>query len=158
MRVFIIDEKTKIVGTTHNTRTGFRHLVKFIVDGKEIESRSVSYYNRTWESYDYQTAIRELLRKMVTSKRLTAERAEHIQAICDGRAKAEFDSRFKTLGAIAMMGEIMGETKKEKNDWKTRMFEAGLSGYGLEKPNDWDSLSEDEKEKRLNKVIEMMRN
>lgn len=76
----------------------------------------------------------------------------------EGRAKkvpAETDSRFKTVAMVAMMGEIFGQTKKEKNDWKARMLKAGLGSSGLEMPEDWDTLSEDEKERRLNGVIKM---
>jgi hypothetical protein len=35
------------------------------------------------------------------------------------------------------------------------MLKAGLSNKGLIMPEDWNELSEDEKEKRLNKVIEL---
>jgi hypothetical protein len=37
------------------------------------------------------------------------------------------------------------------------MIKAGLGNKGLEMPEDWDSLSEDEKEKRLNNVIAHMK-
>jgi hypothetical protein len=33
------------------------------------------------------------------------------------------------------------------------MIKAGLGNKGLEMPEDWDSLSEEEKERRLNNVI-----
>jgi hypothetical protein len=58
---------------------------------------------------------------------------------------------FKTVAMVAQMGEIFGDTQKEKNDWKLRMLKAGINGLDI--PSDWDSLSEDEKERRLNKVI-----
>ena len=56
----------------------------------------------------------------------------------------------------AQIGEIFGQNKKEKNDWKARMLKAGL-GEGLDMPEDWNSLSEEEKERRLNKMIKFMR-
>ena len=66
------------------------------------------------------------------------------------------DNNFNTVGMIAMMGQFFGETKKESNDWKKRMIQAGL-GDAIHIPEDWDTLTEEEKEKRLNKVIEVMR-
>lgn len=62
------------------------------------------------------------------------------------------NEQFSTVGKIAALGEIFANTPKEKNDWKARMLKAGLPGLSI--PEDWDSLSEEEKEKRLNKVIE----
>ena len=37
--------------------------------------------------------------------------------------------------------------------WWNKMLKAGLGNKGLEMPEDWDSLSEDEKERRLNGAI-----
>jgi hypothetical protein len=56
---------------------------------------------------------------------------------------------------VAKMGEIFGQTEKEKNDWKARMLKAGLGGKGLEMPDDWDTLTEKEKKRRLDMVIKM---
>jgi hypothetical protein len=63
-------------------------------------------------------------------------------------------SGFQAISSIAKLGEVMGQTQKEKNDWKERMLKAGLGGMGLEMPEDWDTLDENTKEARLNKVIE----
>ena len=58
----------------------------------------------------------------------------------------------KTTSMVALFGDLICKTKKEKNSWKERMFRAtGL----LDFPDDWKELSEDEKEKRLNKIIEI---
>lgn len=64
-------------------------------------------------------------------------------------------SNMKTLGMIASLGDIFGTTKTEKNDWKERMLKAGLENKGLIMPEDWNELSENEKEKRLNGVIKI---
>ena len=51
---------------------------------------------------------------------------------------------------VAMFGELLCDNQKEKNDWKKRMLDAtGLLNF----PEDWDDLSEDEKQKRLDKAI-----
>lgn len=70
--------------------------------------------------------------------------------------KKDDENPLRSIAAIAMMGEIFGTTKKEKNHWKARMIKAGMENRGLIMPDDWDSLSEDEKEKRLNGVIAVL--
>ena len=65
------------------------------------------------------------------------------------------DSMFKSIGMIAALGDIMTKDKKESNDWKLRMLKAGLENKGLIMPEDWETLSEEEKEARLNNVIAM---
>lgn len=60
-------------------------------------------------------------------------------------------SRLNTVAAVAMMGEIFGETEKEKNDWKKRMLS---TVHGLSFPDDFDELPEEERKKRLDGAIE----
>lgn len=63
-------------------------------------------------------------------------------------------AHLKTVAMVAKMGDLLGgNTQKEKNDWKLRMIKAGLEGQGLIMPDDWDSLTEDQKEERLNGII-----
>lgn len=49
------------VNETEGTRNGFRHISHLFNDfsGAEIASGKVNYLNRTWESYRYQTSMRE---------------------------------------------------------------------------------------------------
>jgi len=65
----------------------------------------------------------------------------------------ESNNMLKTVGMIASLGEVFCDNKKDSNDWKTRMLKAGLENKGLVMPDNWDSLPEDEKERRLNGVI-----
>lgn len=48
---------------TSRTRDGFKHIVKIDVDGKIYEG-VVGYINRTWEAYDYQTALIKAVKQM----------------------------------------------------------------------------------------------
>ena len=41
-----------------SSRTGFAHVSTLVRDGGEIATKRVNYYNRTWESYQYQTSMR----------------------------------------------------------------------------------------------------
>jgi hypothetical protein len=51
------------------------------------------------------------------------------------------------------MGEVLAKDQTESNAWKKRMLAAGVSGISF--PDDWDTLSEDEKTKRLDAVIKV---
>jgi len=61
----------------------------------------------------------------------------------------------KTYNVLSPYGFAVhiDEEYHNENNWKARMLKAGLSNQGLIIPEDWDTLSEDDKEARLNKVI-----
>ena len=71
----------------------------------------------------------------------------------EDKTKTEDCSFLKSVSIIASLGDMFCDKQKDSNDWKARMLKAGLTNKGLIMPDDWDSLSEDEKEKRLNCVI-----
>lgn len=66
---------------------------------------------------------------------------------------AETDGMLKAVGMVAAFGAILCPDKKSKNDWQARMLKAGLGGRGLTMPDNWDQLTEDEKEARLEKAL-----
>src|SRR4030095_13736112 len=67
----------------------------------------------------------------------------------------ETGAGFKSIAAIAMLGDIFTDTRKQSNDWKARMIKAGV-GAGIQMPDDWDTLNEDEKQRRLDGVIQIL--
>lgn len=69
------------------------------------------------------------------------------------REEPEQDHGLKTIAMVAKLGDIFGETQKQKNDWKARMLKAGLENSGLIIPDDWDQLDEDTKQARLDGAI-----
>lgn len=75
---------------------------------------------------------------------------EKVESKIESKVDDEFDNM---IAQIAMLGNIFGSTQKESNDWKARMLKAGLENKGLIMPDDWNELSEDVKEERLNAVI-----
>jgi hypothetical protein len=147
MKIFQVNEHISFVCDWAKTRSGFKHVATFVRDGREQAKVKICYYNRTWESYEYQS----VLQKLAGQIHLTEE--EH--RLVDSYIKnyKEDDSFFNTIGLVASLGSILCDTKKEQNDWKTRMIKAGLGNMGLDIPADWDTLTEEEKEKRLNSVI-----
>ena len=60
------------------------------------------------------------------------------------------DDTLKTASMVAMFGNLLCDNQKEKNDWKKRMLNT-IDGISF--PDDWDDLSEDEKQRRLDKTI-----
>ena len=64
---------------------------------------------------------------------------------------------FKTVAMIAKVGDFVCETQKEKNAWKIRMLKAAFEKKGLQIPTGWDGIDEEEKARRLDKVLEAMK-
>jgi hypothetical protein len=54
------------------------------------------------------------------------------------------------VGRVAKLGEFLTNTQAEANAWKKRMLAAVLP---VTFPDDWDQLSENEKQRRLDQVI-----
>lgn len=149
VKIFTLPDGYTISCRSERTRYGFRHLATLFKDGYQVERYKACYYNRTWESYEFQTVVHGVLGKYYYDNEPTQI------ALCemlDKQSLGEIDQMFKTIGTIAKLGEIFTNNKVDSNKWKERMLKAGLSG--LDFPENFDSLSEEEKEKRLNKVIE----
>ena len=151
MKKFEINNEYDAICEWKKTRNGFKHEATLLKNGVEVETVKECYLNRTWESYEYETVLRKLLRKTnILSEEETKKFLENGRKLEAERVNNMFD----TIKAVAMIGEVMSETKKDANDWKKRMISAGL-GDSISFPADWDTLSEEEKEKRMNKALEV---
>lgn len=160
MENFKINERITIACEWKKTRNGFKHEAVLLVDGSEQERVKCCYLNRTWEQYTYQSVIHKLLGK---SRLLTADDKAKIKAYLDGTdgyngAGVDRDmSGLRTVGMVAKLGEIFCKgDQKAINDWKTRMLTAGLGNLGLEMPEDWGTLSEEDRTARLDAVIKQL--
>lgn len=147
--VFKINDRMEIVAEADKTRNGFKHTARLFVDGNEVDKSTAHYLNRTWESYEFQSVVDDLIDK---TSYIPQKDKKKLKDIFSGEAHEEVERQFGTIGKIASLGEVFGKTEKEKNAWKLRMIKAGL-GEGFEVPSDWDKLSEKEKGKRLDAVI-----
>ena len=153
MKTFKINDKYEILCESLHTKNGFKHEAKLFRTGLSgttvcIEKAKICYYNRTWESFEFESVIYDLLKK---SKIMTIEQINEYVKLLQKNNMEEINKQFSFIGTIAKMGEIICNDQKEKNDWKTRMIKAGFPGISI--PEDWNELSEEEKEKRLNNVI-----
>jgi hypothetical protein len=53
---------------------------------------------------------------------------------------------------VCAIGGILNNTQEEKNAWNLRMMKAQF-GDQLNVPKDWDTLSEEEKQRRLDGAL-----
>ena len=155
MKTFRINKNLNVVCTTVNTRYGFKHEARLMNDGREIGFAKCCYYNRTWESYEYESVIQDLMRK--TDILNKGQKTRFLNKI-SGKSKKETNRMFASIAMVAKLGEILTNDQKEANDWKERMLKAGLENKGLIMPDDWNQLDENEKTKRLNNVINHLTN
>lgn len=153
MQTFKITKELEAICQWQNTRYGFKHTATLLRNGQEILETKACYYNRTWEAYEYESVLESLLEK--SGKELS----EYELKTFKNKIKNQFRKddpgmkRLKTTAMIAGLGDIFGSNQKEKNDWKARMLKAGLPEGALLMPEDWETLSEDDKEARLNGAI-----
>jgi len=152
--IFRVDDKTEIEAVSEKTRNGFRHVAILKVDGQEVDKTTAHYLNRTWESYEYESVIHDLINK---TSYIPKEEKEKVKKKFAEASHQKIEGEFRSIGAVAQLGDVMGgETLKEKNAWKLRMLKAGLGNKGFEVPDDWDKLSEEEKGKRLDTAIKFL--
>lgn len=153
MQTFNITPDVLAVCEWKKTRNAFKHVATLIMNGREIESVKICYQNRTWERYTYESVLQKLQGR--AEKFLTPELSERFKNKIETQWRREDDENtareFGAIATIAKMGAIFADTIENVNDWKARMLQAGLTG--LELPEDWNELSEDEKTKRLDNVI-----
>ena len=150
MKTFQIDHNLTIVCEHQNTRSGFRHVAVLMQHGNEIERAKACYSNRTWERFEFESVLHTLLDK---GTEYTDEQKKALLNKWAGRDSEQTKGLLASIGMIAKMGEVFTDTQEEANDWKLRMIKAGLPE--LDVPSDWATLSENEKESRLNKIIEV---
>jgi len=156
MRIFKITKEIEVVCESQSTRYGFRHLATLLKNGIERQTGKCTYQNRTWESYEFQSVLNEVVNKAFHNKVISEDELKVCKEFIDGNHTDWSD--FKMTSMVAKMGEVLCQDQKEKNDWKARMLKAGLENKGLIMPDDWEELDEDTKQKRLDSVINVMNN
>ena len=148
MRIFKITKDIEVVCVSENTRSGFRHLATLFKDGVEVAKAKACYQNRTWERYEFESVLSHVVDRALLS--------DKDDKLCRDFIEGDQTdwSNFKATIMVAKLGDLFCNNQKDKNDWKKRMLKAGIQGLDI--PNDWNTLGEDEKEKRLNRVIKIM--
>src|SRR3972149_2955999 len=99
---FRIDGDTTIISWSERTRNGFRHIADLYKNGLLVDSAKVTYLNRTWERYEFETAISKLLDKTGYSP----DDKKKVMDKFSGKSRAESDSMFKSVAMVASLGEV----------------------------------------------------
>lgn len=150
-KTFRLGEAADIECGWQNTSYGFRHLAVLRTRDQRYEAKAC-YYNRTWEAYEYQSVVHAVIQKAFPK----AEAQKYFD-IVDGKADADLKRDFGMIAGFAKLGEILCEKPEDKNAWKEKMLKAGLDNRGRMIPDDWGSLPEDEKQRRLDGAIKELR-
>ena len=152
IKTFEINENLKVNCWTEDTSYGFRHLAELDRDYCTIATAKSSYYNRTWECYQYESVLNRLLE---TTTHLPEKDKADFKAMIESDTGVKKDmAGLGFIAGIAKLGELFTDNKTESNAWKERMLKAGIPQADF--PDDFGSLPEDEKEKRLNGAIDIL--
>lgn len=86
------------------TRTGFKHISTLYIDGREVATATLYYYNRTWESYDFQRSMQAATTQameQIESKEIVAYKAAHGYKRMTSQRAADFKKHLQTLPEYA---------------------------------------------------------
>ena len=71
----------EFINTAKNTRNGFYHKTKLYIDSEFILECKCNYLNRTWESYPYQSVMKEALYEAIESEILREKNLKGIKRL-----------------------------------------------------------------------------
>ena len=76
MRIFNLDTRFTVVCEAKNTRNGFKHVATLCSNGSAVCATKVCYINRTWERFEYESVLEQLI-----DKRFTGDEKEKYLAV-----------------------------------------------------------------------------
>ena len=71
----------EFINTAKNTRNGFYHKTELSIDSEFILACKCNYLNRTWESYPYQSVMKESLYEAIESEILREKNLKGIKRL-----------------------------------------------------------------------------
>ena len=63
MKIFKLSEVYSVICNWKSTRYGFKHEAILCKNGQELGRAKCLYYNRTWERYEYESVLQEVVEK-----------------------------------------------------------------------------------------------
>lgn len=108
-----------IVNETWETSRAWGHKSTLVAQWGEIESRKVRYYNRTWESYKYQSCMHGLLDSILENdfkNYITREKENNGIARLTKQKKAELEQKWSDNSYIQDLIEIKERIKNRNFD------------------------------------------
>lgn len=91
------------------TRTGFKHTSTLYVDGREVATATCYYYNRTWESYEFQRVMKcatTNAMEQIENEEIISCKAEHGYKRMSYQRKEAFKKYLNTLPEYAEYKKI----------------------------------------------------
>jgi hypothetical protein len=61
MTTFKLNDQYTVVCESQNTRSGFRHVAVLMDNDYEVYRTKITYQNRTWERYEFQSVLYKLI-------------------------------------------------------------------------------------------------
>lgn len=74
MKTYKINEELEVVCEWKKTRIAFKHTAILLKNGREINNTVIYYQNRTWECFEFESVIKQLIGK--TDLLTNSERAD----------------------------------------------------------------------------------
>ena len=71
----------EFINTAKNTRKGFYHKTELYIDSEFILECKCNYLNRTWESYPYQSVMKDALYNAIESEILREKNLKGIKRL-----------------------------------------------------------------------------
>lgn len=56
---YFLDNKVTVICESKSNRSGFKHVCKVLYNSRIIYQDKIQYYNRTWESFQYESILRK---------------------------------------------------------------------------------------------------
>jgi hypothetical protein len=133
---------------SYETRYSWGHIATLLKDEQEIDECKFTYYNRTWESYTFESIIHSL----ITKHKLP----ESYKTLADEIGKGNTRHELKNLGALVAFAGILQTEPDKANEAQIKTLEIATGG-AIERPSDWDTLSEEEKSRRIKEAVSVLK-
>jgi len=128
-------------------------------DNLKVEGDKVYSYNTHVATIDGNKLYRLGWWSVTTSKHINYVAKEYGLTVQDmpkdkKPVKEEGNGQLKAVSMVCAFGALLCDTQEEKNKWNKRMLS---TVQGIDFPEDFDNLPEEEKQKRLNGALEFIK-
>lgn len=63
--IYVNEVKYEFICMSEKNYNGFKHIARLYVDGEFVNRCERQYYNRTWEMYDYQSVMMDIIKEQI---------------------------------------------------------------------------------------------
>ena len=159
MKTYNFGEGYQVNCRSEKTRYGFRHLCELTQNYNVLAKTKACYYNRTWESYEFQSVIHQAIGIAFGAGGRRKNTPDQIALIkqykdeIDARARGIEAKRFDPVKMVCAFGALLTSNPEERANWDKRMLS---TIPGIDFPDDFDQLPVEEQQRRLDKAKEVL--